>query len=142
MLGKIRGWPTDHLVVTDPFGSTANRPNPHTGVDIRARLNDSIYSIEDGVVVGIYVAAGAGHVIIEFVSGGFGLYAHVSATVAVGQTVLAGEKIAVSDASGTKHAHLHYGYVSNGTVSQSGRVSGPRVDAIASQIGAFQYTVK
>ena len=139
MSGNL-AWPTDHLVVTDPFNSTVNRTDPHGGVDIRARLNDSIYAVEDGTVVGGYVAAGAGHVAIEYTSGGFGLYAHVSANVVVGQAVVAGEKIAISDQSGTRHAHLHYGYVLNGTVRTSGRVDGPRIDPIANQLGSFQYT--
>ena len=141
MSGNL-AWPTDDLTVTDLFGSTANRRGPHKGVDVRAHLNASIYAIEDGTVVGVYVGAGAGHVAIEYASGGFGMYAHVSANVAVEQMVVAGEKIAVSDGSGTSHPHLHYGYVLSGSVKQGGGINGPRVDALANQIGSFQYTIK
>ena len=101
-MSESLAWPTDDLTVTDLFASTANRRGPHKGVDVRAHLNANIYAIEDGIVVGVYVGAGAGHVAIEYASGGFGMYAHVSAIVTVGQMVVVGEKIAVSDGSGAQ----------------------------------------
>lgn len=133
----VRGliaWPTDHLVVTSVFNATAGRSTPHNGADIRAFLGESVYAVEDGTVFGVGRSGAINEMFIAYDSGSEGGYAHVRAVVSAGQKVVAGQRVAVSDGSGTRHAHLHY------TFRQTPAV--PRIDPISNQLTGFGHNVK
>jgi murein DD-endopeptidase MepM/ murein hydrolase activator NlpD len=121
-------------------------------VDIRAYLNDPIYSTEAGVVekivTGTVGASGRyGYVNVRNSSGSLSHYGHIGAldSLVVGAALSAGQQIGTSMSYGTGAAHLHYAYfeVRNGvlpTFSPSNSLTLPlpatdwRVDPIANQL--------
>jgi len=111
-------WPTDHAVITSAYG---NRVHPvsgvnklHNGTDIRARLGEAVYSVQDGHVLRVLVSPrGGNQLFIQNDTGSIPGYAHVAPEpwVQAGARVLAGDLVATSDGSGIGTApHLHYTY--------------------------------
>lgn len=110
-------WPTDHEVITQPFGADPvyygqfGLPG-HEGLDIRAPGGSPIKSVWDGEVVYVQTNPSAHaygiHVRVE--TGQFTvIYGHMqSVSVAVGQMVNAGDVLGLADNTGNSRAsHLH-----------------------------------
>ncbi len=117
-------WPVANpKVINSRFG---NRTAPcsgcssfHKGVDIPSPLGTEVYAFSDGVVTRIERQSGYGYIIfINHQNGLMSFYAHLtdgSAAVQVGQTVSAGQKIALSGNTGRGTGpHLHFGILNNG----------------------------
>ncbi len=135
-----RKWPTDHLLVTDKFG-VQRKTGPHNGVDIRARLGESVYAVLAGEVIEVGQAPGGiNQLIITYFDGSTGGYAHVKAFVSVGDQVIAGQAVGVSDGSGTLHPHLHYTFRTKSS-GPNGRTVNP-VDPQYKHLSEFPFRFK
>ncbi|GGY97904.1 M56 family metallopeptidase [Pseudoduganella plicata] len=108
--------PLAQVRVTSAFGST-NRPSgkPHAGIDLGARRGTVVMAPADGRVVVSTDNYEAGWrygkvIVIEHGNGLRTLYAHLdSRNVGVGDSVRAGQEIALSGASGkVTGPHLHF----------------------------------
>ena len=112
--GADQCWPTIHSTTISGFGNRTN-PSPefHDGIDIRSRLGEPVYSVENGTVLSIYHnPKGGDQVLIQNEDGSLSGYAHTGAlgTLQEGQKVRTGEQIGISNGSGTTNSHLHYTY--------------------------------
>lgn len=99
--------------VTCPFGKKGNwHCGWHTGVDFVAHDDYTIYSIADGVVIGINCKGKAygNHVVIKHSNNIISLYAHLkSISVNLNQKVKANQKIGVMGKTGNASGiHLHF----------------------------------
>lgn len=95
--------------VCSPYGFRRN--NMHTGIDIKASLNDSIVSCFDGVVRMAKVYSGYGKVVvIRHYNGLETVYAHLNRIVVKnGQKVSAGQFIGLAGRTGRATTeHLHF----------------------------------
>ncbi|MEA4892660.1 MAG: M23 family metallopeptidase [Peptococcaceae bacterium] len=112
--------PLEKMTVTSAFGprnafktsqGTAN-PN-HSGVDLRAVTGTQVYAPISGMVTKVVNGtAGFGKYVDVKTANGYTMrFAHLSAPkVSVGQTVQAGQVLALSGATGNvTGAHLHFG---------------------------------
>ncbi len=114
--------PSNNTTVTSKFGRR-NCPfhgwESHTGVDIAAPKNTSIYAVQGGVViVSAYAPASYGnYVMIDHGNGRTTLYAHMtSRAVSVGQTVSQGQTIGYVGMTGSANGnHLHLELKVNGS---------------------------
>jgi murein DD-endopeptidase MepM/ murein hydrolase activator NlpD len=106
-------WPAKGKV-TSKFG---NRIDPftgavsfHNGIDIANPVGDSVFASDDGEVISVTPSPnGTNQVIIANSDGSISGYAHVDPSVQVGQVVVAGDVIGVTDLSGrSTGGHLHY----------------------------------
>jgi murein DD-endopeptidase MepM/ murein hydrolase activator NlpD len=118
-------YPVATVTITQTFGTTPfSTANPqvysgggHNGVDFSAKIGTSIFAAADGTVVGTgntdascnAVSFGK-WVLIKHTNGLSTLYAHLSVIqVTAGQSVKAGEKIALSGNTGySTGPHLHF----------------------------------
>jgi murein DD-endopeptidase MepM/ murein hydrolase activator NlpD len=105
--------PLKDAVVSTPYHSSGGlwSSGSHTGVDFRADVGTEVRSVASGEVV----EAGSGgsfgnNVVIKHRDGTYTQYGHLSSiSVSTGQTVKAGQKIALSGATGnTTGPHLHF----------------------------------
>ena len=118
MEGEDITWPTGHSTVTSIFGMRPRNGvmEMHPGVDIRAYLNDPVYSTQAGTVttIGPQTAAGFTLNIIRITNndGSISGYGHVSpsAGLVVGASVSMGQEIGFSDGSGPVAPHVHLTY--------------------------------
>ena len=135
-----RKWPTDHLLVTSKFG-VPRGVGRHNGVDIRARLGESVYAVLAGEVIEVGQAPGGiNQLKITYFDGSTGGYAHVKAFVSVGDQVIAGQAVGVSDGSGVKDPHLHYTYRPK-SVGPNGKTVNP-VDPQYKHLSEFPFVFK
>ena len=135
-----RKWPTDHLLVTDKFG-VPRKTGPHNGVDIRARVGENVYAVLAGEVIEVGQAPGGiNQLKITYFDGSTGGYAHVKAFVSVGDQVIAGQAVGVSDGSGTLHPHLHYTFRTKSS-GPNGRTVNP-VDPQYKHLSEFPFSFK
>jgi len=123
-------WPTDFVVVTQPFGANPelhlDRGLPgHEGLDIRATMNSKIYACADGIVETAHVRAEDGNphgrcATILHRDGYRTLYGHLSnITVAKGQNVKAGTVIGNAGPTGqTTGGHIHLGLFQQGATAK------------------------
>jgi murein DD-endopeptidase MepM/ murein hydrolase activator NlpD len=85
--------------------------NPHIGIDYRASVGTSFYSLGDGTVVGIGRGKSGGNFItVEYGNGDKVTFRHINSTAEClkkGSTVYEGQKLGETGASGTDYAHLH-----------------------------------
>lgn len=96
----------------------------HLGVDIAAPIGTPIYAVEDGTVISAGPASGFGMwVRLQHANGDITVYGHVNtATVSVGQHVLAGDQIAtVGNRGFSTGPHCHFEVWDHG---------GPKIDPI------------
>jgi murein DD-endopeptidase MepM/ murein hydrolase activator NlpD len=90
----------------------------HGGIDLANSIGTPIYAVADGVVIDAGPAAGFGMwVKLRHADGTVTLYGHVNtATVNVGQRVMAGDQIATMGNRGNSTGpHLHFEVLLNGT---------------------------
>ncbi|MFJ4440253.1 M23 family metallopeptidase [Streptomyces sp. NPDC088923] len=83
----------------------------HTGIDFHAASGTSVHAVGAGTVVKVdWGGAYGNEVVLRMHDGTYTQYGHLTAaTVAVGQTVTAGQQIAVSGATGNVTGpHLHF----------------------------------
>ena len=108
---------------TSPFGFRTDpitgRSAYHAGLDIGTALikNIPIYALAPGkVIIAKYYGGYGNAVVIDHGSGFTTLYGHCnSLLVSVGQTVMGGEKIALSGSTGRSTGpHVHFGVAKNG----------------------------
>ena len=105
-------WPLDErqVVVASPFGARSGRP--HEGIDLPAPIGAPVYAAADGRVVyaGDGVRGYGNLVVIAHAGGVLTVYAHNSALlVAAGQTVRAGDRVALVGRTGNASGpHLHF----------------------------------
>lgn len=134
----ILQYPVSKVIITQYFGNTPfSTTNPqvyngmgHNGVDFGASVGTAIYSAADGVVTGVGNSDAAcpgvsfgKWVLVKHNNGLSTLYAHLSSQlVSAGQSVTAGQKIALSGNTGySTGPHLHFTvYASDGV-----HVAGP-----------------
>lgn len=103
------------LVETSAFGPRVP-PYPgasdhHGGVDLRAPMGTPVLAADDGVVSRAFWDSGGGGNVLEVkrADGSRFLMMHLTRWIAnVGDTVRAGDTIAVSGATGTRDPHLHF----------------------------------
>lgn len=111
-------WPLkNECEVLSYFGPRGRRGKLHAGFDIRAKMRTPVYATADGLVVESENGGGYGKVLVVDHGGGIQTaYAHLDERQAeVGQTVKAGDQIAVSGRSGNATTpHLHYEVRLNG----------------------------
>lgn len=114
-------WPLDYVFITQNFGVTSASgrlyaSGSHNGVDFRASIGTPVKAVAAGIVVGAgdtdQVCAGASYgkwVLIKHNNGLSSVYGHLSLIkVSAGQTVSAGQIIALSGKSGySTGPHLH-----------------------------------
>lgn len=107
-------WPlSSRGVITAYWGDGRN----HKGIDVGVPVGTNVYAVKGGVVVGNSYSKGYGYsVTIDHGNGVMTRYAHNSYNiVSVGQTVAAGEVIALSGNSGISTGpHLHFEVIING----------------------------
>ena len=108
-------YPLRHIRVTSAFGMRRHpilhKRIPHNGIDLRARYEE-VFSVLDGVVTAVGSDQRSGRYVSIRCMGGYSFsYCHLSQPlVKVGDSVRAGELIAISGNSGmSKGAHLHLG---------------------------------
>ena len=90
----------------------------HNGVDLPIPNGTRLNALADGVVTKVgYESAGGKYVKVQYPGGYESIYCHLQdSTVSVGQTVKAGQQVALSDNSGgSTGPHLHLGLKKNGT---------------------------
>ena len=114
-LGSLFSAPMRDVKITSPFGY---RSNPftggmsfHPGVDLRAGMKTLVIAARDGIVKETGTLEIYGHFIIIDHDGGYqSVYAHLNEVlVSAGETVNAGERIALSGNSGISTGpHLHF----------------------------------
>lgn len=113
--------PLATLFVTSPFGSRsaplAGGSTQHNGIDYAAPIGTPVYSASSGTVTYAGVQQGYGNTVM--VDGGGGvvtLYGHLSQIlVSVGQSVSAGDQVALSgDTGNVTGPHLHFEVRVNG----------------------------
>ena len=106
-----------NIVVTSSFGFRSDAPrggsNPHTGTDFRNPKGGAVYSTQNGVVS--FAGAkdrGGNSIVIKNDDGSKSGYAHTGPDkdIKAGTQVENGQKIGVSDSSGTGSPHTHYTY--------------------------------
>lgn len=121
-------WPVESGSITSGFGQrqapTAGASTNHAGVDISVPSGTAVYSAAAGTVKHTGSTAARGNYMIIDHGGGLEtIYQHLSGFVAAaGQTVRAGQKIALSGNTGVSTgAHLHF------EVRQDGRSVDPLV---------------
>lgn len=120
--------PLDKMVCTQKFGERPGfykqfKMSGHNGVDFRTKFDDSpdgkrpVYAVMDGVISNAVFdekISGYGRYIrIDHDGGAQTLYAHLdSIDVVKGQHMRAGDRIGISDNTGsaTSAAHLHFGF--------------------------------
>ncbi|MHC1707094.1 MAG: peptidoglycan DD-metalloendopeptidase family protein [Bacteroidales bacterium] len=85
--------------------------NPHGGIDYRASVGTSFYSLGDGKVVGMGRSKkGGNYITVEYGNGDKVTFRHINSTangIEVGGTVYEGQILGETGKSGTKNAHLH-----------------------------------
>lgn len=89
----------------------------HAGVDVAAPIGTPIYAVADGTVISAGPASGFGMwVRLQHADGTITVYGHVdTATVTVGQTVMAGDQIAtVGNRGNSTGPHCHFEVMPNG----------------------------
>jgi murein DD-endopeptidase MepM/ murein hydrolase activator NlpD len=105
-------WPLAErqVVVASPFGARGGRA--HEGIDLPAPIGAPVYAAADGRVVyaGDGVRGYGNLVVIAHAGGVLTVYAHNSALlVAAGQTVRAGDRVALVGRTGNANGpHLHF----------------------------------
>jgi murein DD-endopeptidase MepM/ murein hydrolase activator NlpD len=105
-------WPLGErqVVVASPFGARGGRP--HEGIDLPAPIGAPVFAAADGRVVyaGDGVRGYGNLVVIAHAGGVLTVYAHNSALlVAAGQTVRAGDRVALVGRTGNASGpHLHF----------------------------------
>jgi murein DD-endopeptidase MepM/ murein hydrolase activator NlpD len=112
---KDGGWKLVNTVVRTSTYLDTNRPkgasNPHCGIDYRAQVGTTFYSLGDGVVTAIGSSKrGGNYVTVQYSNGDQVTFRHIQATaegLKVGSTVLEGQRLGTTGNSGTQHAHLH-----------------------------------
>jgi murein DD-endopeptidase MepM/ murein hydrolase activator NlpD len=110
------------LFVTTPFGERGPywKSGYHPGIDFRAPVGTPVKAVADGIVVEAhedgYNKGYGGYVKIDHGNGLHSLYAHLSRVdVAVGDQVVAGDKLALSGNTGISTGpHLHLEMRQNG----------------------------
>jgi MYXO-CTERM domain-containing protein len=107
--------------LSDGFGATAGRPNPHRGVDFPQAGGTPIPAIADGVVVNVTSSGCLGNVIVlQHPDGMYSGYAHlqVPSPLAKGTPVKRGDIIGKVGTTGTcttgNHLHLTLGPAADG----------------------------
>lgn len=107
-------WPSDTRTISQPFGAQNGHDNGgHPGVDIAAPMNSPIYAATSGRVISAGPASGFGQWIrIQAPDGTVTVYGHMypqNMFVKVGDTVQAGQRIALVGANGNSTGpHLHF----------------------------------
>lgn len=103
------------FVITSGFGPrrspTAGASSVHAGIDFGVPIGTPVYAAADGTVVRAGAASGYGiAVYLQHADGVITRYGHLSrTTVSVGDTVTAGQQIALSGNTGVSTgAHLHF----------------------------------
>jgi RHS repeat-associated protein len=85
--------------------------NPHGGIDYRASVGNSFYSLGDGKVVGMGSSKkGGNYITVEYGIGDKVTFRHINSTasgIEVGSTVSEGQILGETGKSGTTNAHLH-----------------------------------
>lgn len=109
------GWGLKNTVVRTSTYRDTDRPkgatNPHIGIDYRASVGTSFYSLGDGKVVAIgSTKKGAKYITVEYSNGDQVRFLHinqVASGIEVGSNVFEGQILGETGSTGTKHAHLH-----------------------------------
>ena len=105
-------WPLDSVYITTPYKKPGSwSAGYHTGIDLRASVGTSVYSVGDGQVVEAGWAGSYGYCVgIYHGNNIYSLYAHASSIkVSVGQKVTKGQVIMLSGESGNAFGpHLHF----------------------------------
>lgn len=108
-------FPVKPVIITDKFGPRLhpilNTWRPHNGTDFAVSMNQSVYAIEDGVVImATWNDAYGNLVVIDHGGGISSWYGHnTSLQVKVNQTVRQGDRIALAGSTGWStgpHVHL------------------------------------
>ena len=85
--------------------------NPHGGIDYRASVGASFYSLGDGKVVRMGSSKkGGNYITVEYGNGNIVTFRHINSTtngLEVGSTVYEGQILGETGKSGTTNAHLH-----------------------------------
>ncbi len=109
------GRPLDTLIINSSYGwrihPIDSTRNLHTGIDFKAKINTSIYSTGNGIIVFAGYKKGYGRcIIIQHVLEHKTVYGHLNKIlVENGQQIKKGELIGLSGKSGiTSGPHLHY----------------------------------
>jgi len=108
----LQTWPGRGRV-TSSFGYRTNPiPGFHYGIDIENPVGGSVVASHSGVVIAVNTSpTGANQILIRHEDGSISGYAHVTASVKVGQQVSEGEMIGMTDLSGrSTGGHVHYTY--------------------------------
>ena len=101
--------PLRHLAINSPYGIRKGRP--HTGIDLAANLNDSVFCCFDGVVRMAKEYSGYGNtVVVRHYNGLETVYAHLNAIlVQPNQIVTSGTLLGLAGHSGRATGnHLHF----------------------------------
>lgn len=109
--------PTATGEVTSPYGNRVidGKPEFHSGVDYRNRIDDSlpgasVHAVKDGVITQVGATKnGTNYLSVTDIDGILHGYYHTSTKLQPGTTVKAGQPIGNTDMSGrTTGPHLHY----------------------------------
>ncbi len=103
-------WPTQSVSITQPFS------DQHTGMDIRGKIGDPVFSVTDGKVVRASKGYNGGYgntAVIETADGLRFRYGQLNTLkVKTGQKVLRGQKIGTLGSSGRSTGpHLHFEFL-------------------------------
>lgn len=107
------GWPVSNANITTKYGVSGKywSSGHHTGIDFKASVGTSVYSIGDGKVFDTgYNSAYGNYVEIYHGNNIYSFYAHASSVkVSLGQSVSKGQLIMLSGATGNVTGpHLHF----------------------------------
>lgn len=124
---RFEAWPTEFRVITQDFGARPHVYAPfglpgHDGIDIRARMGSSIFSVAAGTVDEIDEGRNLGNYVrVRHIDSFQTTYAHLSdVSVSVNQTVAAGDLLGLAGATGNAHgAHLHLALKKEGTTFEN-----------------------
>ncbi len=117
--GRVLSWPLENIVVTNPFGKNTSglyASGLHNGVDFRASVGTPVFSMADGMVLGVgdtdltcYGASYGKFVFIQYGNGLSSTFGHLSLVKAYeGQQVKRGDIVGYSGNTGhSTGPHLH-----------------------------------
>jgi RHS repeat-associated protein len=112
---KNGGWGLKNTVVRTSIYRDTDRPvgasNPHQGIDYRAQIGTTFYSLGDGIVTDIGSSnRGGNYITVQYSNGDQVTFRHLQSTydgLKKGSTVLEGQPLGTTGNSGTVNAHLH-----------------------------------
>ena len=127
---KFERWPTEHRVITQPFGANPEYYGQfglpgHEGVDIRAPNGSQIFAVAPGRVYRVHRNPNNHnygiHIRLQHQDGYQTVYAHMEeAFVSQGDMVEAGSVLGLADSTGNSRGpHLHFSLKKSGSTDKN-----------------------